>query len=102
MAKPEIVCLGFAYGDSDRIRLNHFKSLNPQYDIIAVNVASQPSVPTNAFYNHRDASFSTTRGFKRALNSNTSIVLLDYFWLQPHWYRESYGPSWAKPNGQID
>lgn len=106
MTKPEIVCLGFGLGESDRIRLNNLHEFclkTTEMTIIGANEShSQESEKLGCLYEHREVIFSSTSGLAEIITSNTLIVLLDYFWLQHGYYKVRYGITWAVPGGQVE
>ncbi len=101
----KIVALGFAGGDSDRIRLNALAKQN--YTVTAVGSAYGLWNDYHDYqYSHIEADFATFRGLKDILSAQQpDMIFLDYFWLEPSWYVESransYGRLWFDKRGQI-
>ena len=101
--KAEHLALGFAFGQSDRTRLNHLQAMNRDVAVIAVNDGSNElERPSTAFYGFRSGNFSTRRGLNRPVTEHTIMVYFDYFWLQPGWYGQRYGIRWCSPGGSIE
>lgn len=107
ISKREYVCLGFALGKSDKIRLNNlYTCCNSEGDKVSIVAANNSQDNTHGksgyLYSHKECQFSSTSGLASVITSNTVMVILDYFWLQPGYYQESYSLNWAVPKGQVE
>jgi hypothetical protein len=98
----EYVCLGFAFSESDRIRLNQLCLISPNnVKIVAVNEGVFCQDP-ECLYTHRSANFSSRRGIIAAITQETTLIMFDYFWLQEGYFNDRYGSKWCSSGGQLD
>ncbi len=90
----EVVCYAFTSSYHDRARLNALADLLPLDEIIAVGEMAKSDTTSGIRYEIREHNFRTMRGFKAAVRSNTTCIVLDWWWIAPNYFAERYGENW--------